>query len=75
MIAANHRNSNACLVEIGESVNEFEAALEIAPVAVKDVTGDHNKIDFFVDCKLDHLLEGALRGAGEIFRPAACAFA
>jgi len=75
VIAANHRNANTGLVEIGEAGNEFETALVIALVAVEDVASDQDEIDLFVDRELDHLSEGALGRTREILRPAACAFA
>ncbi|MGA2494167.1 MAG: hypothetical protein ABSF67_14660 [Roseiarcus sp.] len=75
VIATDHRDRNSRLVEIGEAADKAKTALEVAPVAVKNVAGDHNKIDSLVDGELDHLSESPLRGAGKIFRLAAGAFA
>ena len=59
VIATNHGDAYVSLVESCKAGDEFKAALIVTPVAVENVAGDHNKIDFFVDSESDHFPKSA----------------
>lgn len=75
MIPANHGDLYVSLVESSEAGYEIQTGFVVTPVAVENVAGDHNEIDPFVDCELDHFPKCAQCGAGDIFCSTAGAFA
>ena len=75
MIPTNQSDLYVSLVESSEAGYEIQTAFVVTPVAVENVAGDHNQIDPFVDCELDHFAKCAQCGAGDIFCSTAGAFA
>jgi hypothetical protein len=74
VIATNHGDAYVSLVESCKAGDEFKAAFIVTPVAVENVAGDHNKIDFFVDSESDHFPKSAQSRAGNILGSAVSAF-
>ena len=74
VIATNHGDAYVSLVESCKAGDEFKATFIVTPVAVENVAGDHNKIDFFVDSESDHFPKSAQSRAGNILGSAVSAF-
>lgn len=74
VIATNHGDAYISLVESCKAGDEFKATFIVTPVAVENVTGDHNKIHFFVDCESDHFPKSAQSRTGNILGSAVSAY-
>ncbi len=58
MVAFNDKNLDACFPEAIHTFHEIEACVVILPITVVEIAGEKHEIDFFINCKLNKIIEG-----------------